>query len=219
MSVVLTKSAPVTVYADEKGNFNRKYNKLRLQQLLVGSNYNNTGFSTAANPEITFNADPTSGLYLKANNVIGIGINNLEVGTIDSAGIHGAAGGGGTTDVTVTANWLANPAAAGTSTVVLSKIGNIVICHLGQYLPIYNGVQSSFSTASSVVPVGYRPPQVIRNWLWAVNAGVEQATPGLVIVDTNGFIYVQRTGDNLNPYFNAGSTVGWHDISIPWTLT
>jgi hypothetical protein len=216
MSVVLTKSAPVTVYADEKGNFNRKYNKLRLQQLLVGSNYNNTGFSTAANPEITFNADPTSGLYLKANNVIGIGINHLEVGTIDSAGIHGAAGGGGTTDQTITISWDANPAAAGTSTATLSKIGSIVVCRLDAYIPLYNGTPGGFN-GPNAIPVGFRPATNMNEWIYIINGGVEQADPGLMQILTNGLIYIQPSGNNLL-LFNAGATVGWHTTTVTWSI-
>jgi hypothetical protein len=93
MSALLTKNTPVPLYLDQKGNGLRKINQLRIKQLLVGSNYNNTGFSTAASPEFTFNADSTSGLYMKSNHVIGIGINNTEVATIDSNGIHNTATG------------------------------------------------------------------------------------------------------------------------------
>jgi hypothetical protein len=217
MSVVLTKSTPVTVYADEKGNFNRKYNKLRLQQLLVGSNYNNTGFSTAANPEFTFNADTTSGFYLKANNVIGIGINHLEVGTIDSAGIHGAAGGGGTTDQTITLSWDPNPAAAGTSTAVLSKIGSIVVCKLGAYIPAYNGTPGGFN-ATAAIPLAFRPASNVQQWVYIVNGGAEQADPGLMAILTDGTVYIQPSGNNLL-LFNAGPTVGWHTFAVTWTLT
>jgi hypothetical protein len=93
MSALLANNTPVPLYLDQKGNGLRKINQLRIKQLLVGSNYNNTGFSTAASPEFTFNADSTSGLYMKSNHVIGIGINNTEVATIDSNGIHNTATG------------------------------------------------------------------------------------------------------------------------------
>jgi hypothetical protein len=216
MSVVLTKSAPVTVYADEKGNFNRKYNKLRLQQLLVGSNYNNTGFSTAANPEITFNADPKSGLYLKANNVIGIGINNLEVGTIDSAGIHGAVG-GGTTDSTLTVTWIANPAAPGTSTVQFSKIGSIVLATFNAYTPSYNGTPAIF-LASTQVPVGLRPSQLYAGFIYVTYGGNFKSTPGVLTVDVDGFIQIFANGDDsTTQWFTAGPLVGWLTTTAVWT--
>jgi hypothetical protein len=93
MSALLANNTPVPLYLDQKGNGLRKINQLRIKQLLVGSNYNNTGFGTAASPEFTFNADSKSGLYLKANHVIGIGINNTEVATIDSNGVHNTATG------------------------------------------------------------------------------------------------------------------------------
>lgn len=88
MSTLIKKDTAVPLYLDAKGNVNRVVNVMKLYRMLAGSNYNATGYGSAAAPDIAFRASTNSGFFLKSNNTIGISVNGVEIGYMDNQGIH-----------------------------------------------------------------------------------------------------------------------------------
>jgi hypothetical protein len=123
--------------------------------------------------------------------------------TLDDYDEYSSPGSACTGAITASASW------------TITKIGRVVTL----YLPQVQGTASANASFlfGDVIPAKYRPSDVVSSLsAHLVNNGANKATPGLILVDTVGGVYVFFDG-TLSATFTAGANAGTaYKTSVSW---